>query len=188
MAFFLKLLINKSNKVYNIYDSTNNYKQVGKLNPREAFVLYGGDGDFVGINFLNSSGVFTSTTIDLGRYPLPNNNGYDYPSHLFCENFPYGTIQFGTEIYQTYIMRSTQKVYHPDGTELGLSVNAGRLVASDSSTVGLNKPYLKVITHYQDASGQWQSFKEKFGLSHAFIDTGLRTASGYNKIAFYGSW
>ena len=55
MALFTKLLINKTNNVYNIYDEDKNNQLVGKLNPREAYVVYGEEGDYVGINFLNSS-------------------------------------------------------------------------------------------------------------------------------------
>ncbi len=192
MAFFLKLLINKTNKAYNIYDAMNNYKLVGKINPREAYVLYGGDGDFVGINYLNSAGVFTGTTVDINRYPLPGGIPGEAYSATFCEEFPYGTANIKNpetgkdELYKVYKMRSKKEVITAKGHHWGY-VAAGCLVATNSSTVGEDKPYCKAIDYVQSSAGNWVRVTGD-GFKHGFVDTGIRSASGYSKIPFYGSW
>ncbi len=193
MALFTKLLINKTNNVYNIYDEDKNNQLVGKLNPREAYVVYGGEGDFVGINFLNSSGVFTSATVNIYKHPLPGDvSGSYYPEAGLCSNYPYGTASIKdpkdgkVETYKVYKMRSKKEIIKPKGGHWGY-VAAGCLVATNTATVGADKPYFKAIDYVQSSAGEWVRVTGD-GLRHGFVDTGIRSSSGYSKIAFYGSW
>lgn len=180
--------INKTNSVYKIYDIMKNNALVGKINPRESYVIQGGEGDILTINFLDANGKFQIAAIDNYNHPLPGNNAeYGYPTGSTCLSYPRGTAQMKDGIvYKTFIMRSSQIIYKGDGTKWG-SVAAGCLVATNSFAVGESYPNRKLINYVQRSDGQW--FKvEGAGYGHGFVDTGIRSASSYSKIAFYGSW
>lgn len=186
-GYVRKLCINKTNSTYIIYDTEKNNQQVGKLNPREAYVVEGGGGDYLGISFLNSNGVWSYAMINSYEHPLPGQGpGDGYPYTSTCIYYPYGSATIDGTTYKTFKMRSTQKVYRGDGSSWG-SVAGGCLVATNSDSVGADNSYLKLINYVQSTAGKWVKVQGA-GYSHGFVDTGIRKASGYSKIPFYGSW
>lgn len=179
--------INKTNTTYTIREFMDNNKIVGKIYPRESYILQGGELGILTINFLDSNGKFRIATVDANTYPLPGMNDYTgYPSESTCLSYPYGTAVIDGTTYKTFKMRSSKKIYRADSSEWG-SVAAGCLVATNSYACGQSYPNRKLINYVQSSSGQWIKV-EGAGYSHGFVDTGITTSSAYNKIAFYGSW
>lgn len=174
--------INSSGRTYPIYDSHKNNAKVGDLYPREAFVIYGSEGCFTSICFLGPNGGLQTATINTDEHPLP--------SYWFNTDKYYSTANITdddkTVTYKTFRMRSSKAIYKWDGTRWG-TVAAGCLVATNNKNVGTEHPDWKEITYVQNTSGQWVRVDNN-GRKYGFVDTGLSSASGYNSIAFYGSW
>ena len=183
--------INKSGSQYNIYDydgSNNSYTYVGKLNNRESYIVNGGEGQFVGITFLNSSGQLKTALINNNTHPLPGyNSSYGWPVNSTCLNYPYGTVTLDGVTYKTFKMRSSKPVYLKNGQTVWGHVASGCLVATNSYKIGETYPYLKLIHYVQSSSGNCVRVDNN-GAKYGFVDTGLRSASGYSSIPFYGSW
>lgn len=185
-GYVRELCINKSNQSYIIYDAENNNNIVGKLNPREAYVVEGGQGDYLWIDFLSSNGEWKSVCINTYEHPLPNQFDYGYPVDNICTEYPYGTVEIDGKTFKTFKMRSRQNIYRADGTLWG-AVAAGCLVATNSPSVGSEQTHLKLINYVQSSKGKWVQVKGA-NYEHGFVDSGIRSASGYSKIPFYGSW
>lgn len=171
-------LINKGG-TYPIYDVKQNYKKVGTLYDREAFILHGGD-EYEGISFLGSDGTIKTATIDPYRYPMPGS------TYHYCTDYPYSTENINGTTYKVFKMRRTMNVYKGSGAKWG-TVAAGMYVATNSPDVGENHPTWKLINYVKSTNGNWVKV-EGDGYGHGFVDTGLSIASGYASIPFYGSW
>ena len=169
--------INTSGKSYPIYDSFNNNARVGTLYNRESFIYYGGEGDYMSIVFLGPDGNLKTAVIDTYRYPL---------EYSWCTDKSFGTATINGKKYYTFKMRSSKPVYKADASRWG-TVAAGCLVATTNDDVGSTHNDWKEINYVQNTSGQWVQVTGA-GYTHGFVDTGLSSASGYNSIAFYGSW
>lgn len=173
--------INKSGSNYPIYDynvTTQKFTRVGTLYNREAFVFLGGD-NFDYIKFLASDGTLKTACIDPVKYPVP---------YAFCTDYPYSReVINGTE-YCIFKMRQSKNIYDAAGNYWG-KVAAGMYVATNSDAVGgsENNKHLKLINYVKSTSGQWVAVTGA-GMNHGFVDSGLKSASGYSSIAFYGSW
>jgi hypothetical protein len=110
-----------------------------------------------------------------------------FENYKTCLDYPYGTATINGVEYKTFIMRQTKNIYKKDGTYWG-KVAANMLVATDTATVGLEHNNWKEIKYVQQSPNRnWVKVDEE-GAGYGFVDTGLSSASGYSKIAFYGSW
>lgn len=174
--------INNSGKTYAVHDSENGNAKVGDLYPREAFIIYGSEGCYTSICFLGPNGGLKTVIIDTDQYPLP--------TYCYNTDKPYGsaTITTGNKpgTYKTFYMRRSKNIYKADGTSWG-TVAAGCLVATNNKNVGSSHPDWKEITYVRNTSGVWVQVDAGVN-NYGFVDTGLSSASGYNSIAFYGSW
>ncbi len=171
--------INKSGSNYPIYDYnvvTQKFTRVGTLYNREAFIFLGGD-NFDFIMFLASDGTLKTACIDPVKYPVPMS---------LCTEYPYSVENIEGHPYKIFKMRKTEPIYKANGDYWG-DVAAGMYVATDNDEVGDTKQYLKLIRYVKSTSGKWVRVDES-GSKYGYVDTGLRTASGYSTIPFYGSW
>lgn len=176
----LQFCINTSGRTYPVYDTSNGGSvKVGDLYNREAFVIYGGEGCYLCIKFLDPNGNFRTAVIDTYTHPL------EYSS---CLDKPYSEtrINNSSKIYSTFLMRRSMPIYNPNGTRWG-TVAAGCLVATLTPTVGENHNDWKEISYVQNSSGNWVKVTDGT-YSHGFVDTGIASASGHTTIPFYGSW
>lgn len=169
--------INKSGKAIPIYD-VDKKKQVGKINDREAFIYDSGEsGEYLW--FLSPSGfIHANRGLDVDEL--------NYSQTASCLDYPYGEEKIGNIWFKTFKMRKTMNVYRGDGSYWG-KVAAGCLVATNSNSMGSEHNTWKAINYVQSTSGTWVKV-EGAGYNNGFVDTGLDKASGYSKIAFYGSW
>lgn len=169
--------INKSGKAIPIYD-VDKKKQVGTINNREAFVYDSGEsGEY--LYFLSPTGfIYANRGLD-----VDNLNSEQTDS---CLDYPYGEVKIDNVWYKTFKMRKTMPVYYGNGDRWG-TVASGCLVATNSTKMGMNYPTRKLIHYVQNTSGNWIKVQGN-GYPHGFVETGLNSASGYSKIAFYGSW
>lgn len=177
MSNILELRINTSGKSIPIYD-TDTQKTVGTLGQREAFILYGGDGSLKWIKFRGSNLKLVDALVQ------------DPDDVLWrckpIQEMPYGTATINGTKYKTYIMRKTMNVYTAAGTYWG-RVAAGMLVATNSSTVGLNHPTWKAVDYVKSTAGKWVKV-DGDGYDHGFVDYDLGNGSMPSNIALYGSW
>ena len=81
-------------------------------------------------------------------------------------------------------MRQSKNVYLPDAS-YWKTIPAGTLVATNEDTMGATHSDWKYIDYIRNSSGKWEGTP---GNNGAFVDTGISVGSGYNSIAFYGSW
>lgn len=173
--------INASGSTYPVYNSETG-KKVGELYPREAYINYGSEGCYTTICFLGPSGGLQTVIVDTDAHPLPVS--------WFNTDKPYGSAVITTgglpRTYKTFYMRRSKVIYKADGTRWG-TVAAGCLVATNNKYVGSQHPDWKEITYVKNTSGEWIHIDQS-GDECGFVDTGLSSASGYNSIAFYGSW
>lgn len=169
--------INKTGKTCNIVD-VNSGKTVGALYNREAFVLYGSEGDLATIKFLDPNGTFKTATVSISNTPCLKNR-------TLCTAYPYGTMTKNGKQYYTYKMRATKNLYTPSGAVCG-TVSSGMLVATTNAQTGVSMNYLKEINYYQ--SGSSKTWTKVNGNDFGYVDTGIKSASGYSSIPFYGSW
>lgn len=178
MAIVPSFMVNMSGKTVQVHGGENWNEVVGYLYPREAFSRYGVEGDWTSITFLGPDGKLTEGMLK---------GVEDFNVLSFCTDYPYSIEQIDSEgPYYVFKMRTTQSIYNAAGTKIG-SVAAGKKVACKNAVAGQNYQWLKLIDRYQDANGVWQT-PDKTGKKYGFVDTGLRTGSGYSKIAMYGSW
>ena len=133
----------------------------------------GGDGAFNHVKFLDSSGNFK-----WGYLNFPPDG---WSTSCISWPYKYNVLISGTK-YSTFTLRKACDVYYPSG-KYWKTIPAGRQVATNNDTMGQNYPYLKSIDYYQGDSG-WERVCENYG----FVDTGIRSGSRYDKIAFYGGW
>lgn len=178
------LVINKGGN-YPIYDGYQNYKKVGTLYNREAFIAIGGE-EFENIMFLSSDGKLRTAGVDTYRYPFPT-DGYNY-----CTDYPYSIENINGVNYYIFKMRRTMNVYKSDSNYWG-KVAAGMYIATHSSTTGESHKDWLIADYIKDTNGSWVRIDEKTtsnpnGKNYGFVDTGLSIASGYSSIPLYGSW
>lgn len=173
------LMINKSGQTYVVRDEiTNEIK--GRIYNREVFALGQGGDRYQELVFLNSSGNLTSVWVDDIKNPIPD--GFFSP----CTLYPYSEEVIRDERLYIYKMRKTMNVYTAAGNYWG-KVATGMYVATANETVGENHKDWKLIHYVKSAKGKWVKVTGD-GYNHGFVDTGLSRASGYDSIAFYGSW
>ena len=173
-----ELCINKSGSVYPVYDMFKNYAHVGDIMNREAFVRRSGDSGLISIDFLGPTGSYINASINTNKYPC----GPKFESR--CTSYPYGTANIGGRTYKTFYMRQSKNVYLPDAS-YWKTIPAGTLVATNEDTMGATHSDWKYIDDIRNSSGKWEGTP---GNNGAFVDTGISVGSGYNSIAFYGSW
>ena len=180
MAIKPTFMVNMSGQKVTVWGGKYFDEVVGHLNPREAFSRYGFEGGWTSISFLGPNGTFIDGMLkDVADSVLTP-----------CTNHPYSIEEIGGTEYYVFIMRSDKGLYDPQGNQIG-TVKAGKKVACLNATAGQNNQWLKLVKKYQNSSGVWKTAnsgaaeeKDRYG----FVDTGLRTGSGYSKIAMYGSW
>ena len=172
-------MINKSGTAYPVYDK-DTHQRKGTINPREAYVNFGDEGDFEDIVFLGPAGSLISVPINTGSNPTPE--GFN----TTCDRYPYDEDYINDEHYNTYIMQRTKAVYYGDGTRWG-TVAKGMKVATNNSSTGTNHNDWKEIDYVERTDHQWIRVSGK-GFEHGFVDTGLSQGSNPSTIAFYGSW
>ncbi|MBQ9199039.1 MAG: hypothetical protein IJ141_02545 [Lachnospiraceae bacterium] len=177
MAISTRFLINKSNSVVTVYKDISGSATVGQLLKREAYAMYGYEGDIISIKFLGPNGGLISGFL---RNP---------PSGTVtsCTNYPYGTLNKDGKIYYTFYMRSSKQVYTQTNTGKQLnhwgSVAAGRRVACLTDAACQDKLEYKAINYVESTSGQWVKVD-----NYGYVDTGLASSSSYSGIAMYGNW
>ncbi len=175
MAVDPNIVINKSGVIVPVYN--DDFKNViGQLNQREAFALYGYEGDWYSISFLGPTGVFTA-----GMLKSPPDS-----TLIDCTNHPYGTIKIGNISYYTFIMRTTKNIYTATNNYWG-QVAGGRRVACKTGLAGQNYQWYKAINYVEKTTGEWVAVTGD-NVKYGFVDTGLRTGSSPTSIAMYGSW
>lgn len=183
MATAPTFMINMSGVSVPVYSASDWNTVVGYLYPREAFSRYGYEGDFTSITFLGPSGSILSGMLRNASESVLTP----------CTVHPYGTEIIGDFRYYTFYMRTTQKLFDIYGNQIG-TVQAGKKVACRSADAGLQYQWLKSVEKYQNSSGVWTTLdgthdpKKPEDERYGFVDTGLRSGSGYSKIAMYGSW
>ena len=172
-----RLFINKSGQTLTVRTTTSDTSAiVGYIYDREAYVYdsdAGGDGAFNHVKFLDASGNFK-----WGYLNFPPDG---WSTSCISWPYKYNVLISGTK-YSTFTLRKACDVYYPSG-KYWKTIPAGRQVATNNDTMGQNYPYLKSIDYYQGDSG-WERVCGNYG----FVDTGIRSGSRYNKIAFYGGW
>lgn len=168
-------MINLSGLSVPIYDGFGQ-NVIGELVNREAYVISGHEGSVFGVLFLKPDGSFGGGLLK------------DTPDGVLteCIEKPWGTAEINGRIYYTFIMRSQQPVYTAGGTRWG-SVAATQRVACLDATAGYNNPWYKLINYVESTDGEWVQVTGD-GADYGFVDTGIRSASSFNKIAMYGSW
>lgn len=180
MGLNLRFCINKTGKTCNVVDR-NTGKTVGALNNREAFIYYGSEGEISCICFLDPNGNFKTVDVSSNAAYITNNKS--------CCDYPYGTTTIDGEKYYTFKMRSQKTVYYSDGVSKWGSVAAGMLVATKNTKVNPDSPHLKEISYVQRSSDKkWIAVGASGKDTIGYVDTGIRSASGYSSIPFYGSW
>lgn len=186
MGMFQQFCINKSGKTCPVYDAFDNNKYKGEIYNREAFILWGGEGDKFSIGFLGPNG-YTGATLNL--YESVENDILNplFSGHATCIDYPYGTANIDGKNYYTFIMRKAEPIYHGDGTKWG-SVAQNMLVATNNANIGSTHETWKEINYVMRSTDRQWIKVDGHGYNHGFVDTGLSTASGYSKIPFYGSW
>lgn len=182
MAIKPTFMVNMSGQKVTVWGGKYFDEVVGHLNPREAFSRYGFEGGWTSISFLGPNGTFIDGML----------KDVDDSVLTPCTNHPYSIEDIdedGTKYY-VFIMRSDKGLYDPQGNQIG-TVKAGKKVACLNATAGQNNQWLKLVKKYQNSSGEWKtanSGAKEEADRYGFVDTGLRTGSGYSKIAMYGSW
>ena len=156
-----ELSINKSGSVYPVYDMFKNYAHVGDIMNREAFVRRSGDSGLISIDFLGPTGSYINASINTNKYPC----GPKFESR--CTSYPYGTAVIKGVTYKTFYMRQTKNAY-----------------TANEATVGDTHSDWKLINYVRQSNGNWIDVPG----GYVFVDTGISVGSGYNSIAFYGSW
>ena len=170
--------INKTGRTVQVNDVDRG--NVGALNNRESYALYGTEGSLQGITFLGPNGGLVSAHIDADAAGIEN--------YHTCLDYPYGTEIIDDVLYSTFIMRKSMPIYKRDGSRWG-TVAANMLVATDTATVGDSHPNWKEIKYVQKSpTREWIKVESDSTHKYGFVDTGLASGSGYSKIAFYGSW
>lgn len=177
MSNYRQLRINTTGKAIPIYDSITE-KTVGTIGKREAFIHYGGEGVVHWLKFRGSNLKLVDATF------LDKNE--DISKCAFIEDKPYGTATINGTKYKTYIMRKTMNVYTATARYWG-KVAAGMLVATNSSTVGLEHPTWKAVDYVKSTAGKWVKV-DGDGYNHGFVDFDLGNGSMPSNIALYGSW
>lgn len=172
-----ELCINKSGSVYPVYDMFKNYAHVGDIMNREAFVRRSGDSGLISIDFLGPTGSYINASINTNKYPC----GPKFESR--CTSYPYGTAVIKGVTYKTFYMRQTKNAYTANAS-FGTTIPAGSLVATNEATVGDTHSDWKLINYVRQSNGNWIDVPG----GYVFVDTGISVGSGYNSIAFYGSW
>ena len=80
-------------------------------------------------------------------------------------------------------MRQTKNAYTANAS-FWTTIPAGSLVATNEATVGDTHSDWKLINYVRQSNGNWIDVPG----GYVFVDTGISVGSGYNGIAFYGSW
>lgn len=168
------LCINKSGESIPVYDYDGN--QIGEIYSDEAYISLGGEGGLWYIDFLSNSG-FKSGEV---------HNAPD-AFFIYCTDYPYGEEQIDGSNYYTFYMRSSKSVYDANGAYWG-KVAANQRVACMTALCGDSKHYLKAINYVERTDGTWVRVITDDDHKYGYVDTGIRSASGWDKIAFYGSW
>ncbi len=183
------LCVNKSGVSIPVYSDPQKTAVVGAIYNREAFVYnegWGGDLYLFAIYFLNASNQWAT-----GFLVDPPVNGV-----MDCYDYPNQSVSGPNSSCKPFVMRSTKTIYMANLNNDGsfapyVTVSAGQYVASYNSTNGDNFPYLKEIHYYRTASGTWiptNYTQNGVSYNYGYIDTGIRSGSGYSNIALYGSW
>lgn len=172
------LCINKSGSVYPVYDMFKGYAHVGDIMDREAYVRRGGDSGMVSIDFLGPDGKYINANINFNLYPA----GPNFEAR--CTDYPYTTTDISSRPYKIFYMRQSKNVYLPDGS-FWRTIPAGTRVAANDADMGETHTDWKYIDYVETSPGYWL---RPTGNRGAFVDTGISVGSGYNSIAFYGSW
>ena len=144
---------------------------------REAFVRRSGDSGLISIDFLGPTGSYINASINTNKYPC----GHKFESR--CTSYPYGTAVNKGVTYKTFYMRQTKNAYTANAS-FWTTIPAGSLVATNEATVGDTHSDWKLINYVRQSNGNWIDVPG----GYVFVDTGISVGSGYNSIAFYGSW
>ena len=174
MPNYSDFCINKSGNSYPIYNVSN--QRVGTLYNREASVYLGDEGSRSEIAFLNSSGNIQTVEIDTYDHPIPAK------TFTLCTDYPYSRETINGVNYYIFKMRETKNVYNANGNYWG-RVAAGMFVATTNAKVHSNNLYWKEINYVKSTAGNWVQVG-----NHGYVDTGFNRYSGYERMAFYGSW
>lgn len=173
------LVINASNKYYDIYDM-NTGKKMALLYPREAFIVIDNEGVIWNIKIRNSAGKIVNVVV----HDKENFIGDNCKS---CYFFPYSKEIIDGREYETYLMRKAKKIYTPSADYWG-GVGQNMLVASNNDIVGETHSTWKAIDYVKRSTdGKWVKVSGQ-GYNYGFVETGLEDGSMYNNIPFYGSW
>ncbi|MCI9128277.1 MAG: hypothetical protein HFG28_14135 [Eubacterium sp.] len=169
--------VNLSGSSCPVYNGYN--QQIGELGNREFFTLIGMQGSLSAIYFMGPSGGMMQ--------------GY-------LQNPPAGVITgivsrpYRTNVnpgdgqrYTAFIMRSQMSLYDYSGNIVG-SVAAGKMVLCKTDLAGSSMYYLKAINYAERRAGGWEPMYESASRPYGFVDTGMRSSTGGNNIALYGSW
>lgn len=176
MAISPRIVVNKSGVVVPVYGGEDWSKVVGQILLREAFAIYGYEGDLTSISFLGPNGTFISGILRSPSEKATTN----------CTQYPYGTVVINKTKYYTFIMRSTKNVYTVGNTYWG-QVAGGCRVACLTSLAGQEHQWYKGINYIESTTGSWVKVTGD-GEDYGFVDTGLRSGSSPTSIAMYGSW
>lgn len=183
MAVSPAFLINMSGASVPVYGGNDWSKVVGYLYPREAYSMNGFEGGLTSITFLGPSGSLVSGILREASESVLTP----------CTSYPHSKEIINGREYYVFQMRSTKSLFDIKGNTIG-TVQAGKKVACRSDTAGREYPWLKLVEKYQNASGVWTTVDGTLNANlsddkkYGFVDTGLRSGSGYSKIAMYGSW
>ncbi len=192
MAYTNNAHVNKNSFQIPVYnDEFNPTIQIGRIYPREVFILYSGqEPPLRSVAIRNSAGnlvwgAIRDTVNGVSIWPnIKRIDEYPYQENVWMPNFGGYT--------DTLYARSTRTIYTHTGRQWG-AVAAGRRVGismMDQSLCGDNHPDWLLIRYVESSSGQWVKVSGD-GEDYGFVNMGLAGSgggSGYPYIPLYGSW